>query len=648
MAKLVDVYVLEENPALKRRQLPLDVDENLTMVMDLSDSEILSDSPTLKGKELDNFMLKYSMLTLEDVKNAFQITCKDVLEILSQTIPCVGCRRSVEKMFHQLKKYSHPTLDPMIVTKEGFLTVSPDHLKQPQIICTMLQDHNSKLNALVDSQLRSKKSRRCVLHSLESQRSRGPVGGWLDVWESMHPVCREEALLVETSVLLHTLEAYLRKHRFCSECRSKVLQAYSLLVADDETALPPDGTTEPTPEELKGYVPALYDGIDYCSEEKHLHVRCHTDFVAQLITRAEPELNGRCGSRRERHAKTLEVAQEEVLTCVGLCLYERLHRVQQRLREEERTAKVLAAAATQALGRNFELAVDDKRGKSQLMMLFDEITKEELAKQHRREHKKQKRRKKKEKKHEEKENRCGCDETTCKDSTCSCEECHEMKEETLEKRVQASVTARNYNYAGTKVGLELLSIVKPPGTVPHNPPPQVPPAACQSCQSAQRNPAQSTLAPSWTSRCSSQQSQDCGYSSEGNDTISGSCSLPSSPEGSEVACSDGFCNHEGDCNSSDIGKENNRRAALADKAAVRPSSGGTPLTLLQMLEDPCSSDEEDNERSFIPAEEVQAFQAQLPLVMKKRQELRETLIARFDRLCRPESDQSRPLSTPPC
>jgi hypothetical protein len=62
-----------------------------------------------------------------------------------------------------------------------------------------------------------------------------------------------------------------------------------------------------------------------------------------------------CGSRRERHAKTLEVAQEEVLTCVGLCLYERLHRVQQRLREEERTARVLAAAATQALGRNFEV-----------------------------------------------------------------------------------------------------------------------------------------------------------------------------------------------------------------------------------------------------------------------------------------------------
>jgi hypothetical protein len=52
------------------------------------------------------------------------------------------------------------------------------------------------------------------------------------------------------------------------------------------------------------------------------------------------------------------------------------------------------------------LAVDEKRGKSQLMLLYEEITKEELAKQHRKEHKKQKRRKKKEKKAEEKENNC--------------------------------------------------------------------------------------------------------------------------------------------------------------------------------------------------------------------------------------------------
>jgi hypothetical protein len=86
---------------------------------------------------------------------------------------------------------------------------------------------------------------------------------------------------------------------------------------------------------------------------------------------------------------------------------------------------------------------------------------------------------------------------------------------------------------------------------------------CQSCKSAQDLVETSATLISTNSslrnclRCSgnwssSEHSQDCGYSSENNngccDTGSASSSLPSSPEGSEVACSDGFCNHEGNCN----------------------------------------------------------------------------------------------------
>jgi len=60
-------------------------------------------------------------------------------------------------------------------------------------------------------------------------------------------------------------------------------------------------------------------------------------------------------SRRERHAKTIEIAQEEVLTCLGICVYERLHRIQLRIREEQYTCQVLAAAAIDGLARRFEL-----------------------------------------------------------------------------------------------------------------------------------------------------------------------------------------------------------------------------------------------------------------------------------------------------
>ena len=73
-------------------------------------------------------------------------------------------------------------------------------------------------------------------------------------------------------------------------------------------------------------------------------------------------------SRRERHAKTMEVAQEEVVTCVGICLLERLQRLAQRLREEEQMVNMLQFASLQAMRRSFEMAVESKRGVSQVLL----------------------------------------------------------------------------------------------------------------------------------------------------------------------------------------------------------------------------------------------------------------------------------------
>ena len=57
------------------------------------------------------------------------------------------------------------------------------------------------------------------------------------------------------------------------------------------------------------YCATLYEGLKSCPKERHIHVVCDTDFIAHLIGRAEPEL---AGGRRERHARTIDIAQEEV------------------------------------------------------------------------------------------------------------------------------------------------------------------------------------------------------------------------------------------------------------------------------------------------------------------------------------------------
>lgn len=84
---------------------------------------------------------------------------------------------------------------------------------------------STRLDKLIESQpKRNKKSVRCLLHSLDSQRSRPLTPVWRDVWDSMKMECRKDVCIIESIMLYSTLETYLRKHRFCTECRTKVLK----------------------------------------------------------------------------------------------------------------------------------------------------------------------------------------------------------------------------------------------------------------------------------------------------------------------------------------------------------------------------------------------------------------------------------------
>ncbi|XP_011140169.1 gametogenetin-binding protein 2 isoform X2 [Harpegnathos saltator] len=417
MARLLNVW-REDKPRdlLSSKQMLLNVDENLTMVMDIKNLGAICDNPIIRGKYLQEFVKKLEILTKEEIKASFEVTCKDMLAILSETVPCVGCRRSVERLLYDLMKSGHPALDPLVITPGGLLSIKDDVLESPEQLCTMLHGHSTRLSNLVEQQPRNRKSQRCILHSLEIQRMRPPPNAWKEVWECMEKPCQEELALIETDILDETLDIYLRKHRFCAECRNKVLLASSLL------------TREPDPTKEKGYVSILYTGIRRCIADHHIHLPTMTNYIGTIIGRAQPELMG-----RERHAKTLEIAQEEVLTCLGICMAERLHKVHRRLREEETVCKVLAAVAIDALSRNFQMAVEMKQGFTQLELLYEEFTREEIAKQQKREKLRLKRKKQKERRYEteteEKENTCNCSSERQNGDSQSCI-CAELKSAT--------------------------------------------------------------------------------------------------------------------------------------------------------------------------------------------------------------------------
>ncbi|KAK3736277.1 hypothetical protein QZH41_020741 [Actinostola sp. cb2023] len=339
------------------------------MVMEIPENVITS--RYVCENQIQDFLKRYECLDSEELVFALMVRQNEVFSLLSHSVPCVGCRRSVERLCNQLIKSGQRALEPLIITTSGILTVSDFFLHDPKLIYALFYIHGSKLSELVDAIPKSRRNRRCPLHSLETHKQR-PSGSWMDVWDLLSQECRDEVVLIDSDALLDTLEHYLRKHRFCSECKSKVLRAYSILAGDL------DGPSE------KGFCSSLYDGLRSCPQERHIHVMCDTDFIAHLIGRAEPEISG---GRRERHAKTLDIAQEEVLTCLGTHLWERLHRLWQKLRAEEQTWQMLFYLGVDALRKSFEVAVENKLGISRLEQVVEEISVAERLKELKREQK---------------------------------------------------------------------------------------------------------------------------------------------------------------------------------------------------------------------------------------------------------------------
>lgn len=618
MAKLIAVC-RSDDYQYERRQIPLVVDDSLTMVVQFEDKCIdCNHVCSTKCKDMECFVQKFDVLTKDEVAVAMMVTSKDIMNLLTHLVPCVGCRRSVERLFNQLVLSQHPALEPLIINKGAVMSVSRNYLFDPRALYSLFYIHGAKLSTIVDAIPKSKKNKRCNLHSLETHKTK-TTGSWIDIWDLLSQECREEVVLVDADSLLDTLENYLRKHRFCSECKSKVLRAYSILVGDLDSS------------KEKGYCPALYEGLRCCPQERHIHMLCDTDFIAHLIARAEPELIG-TNARRDRHAKTLDIAQEEVLTCLGIHTYERLHKIWQKVKAEEQTWQILFYLGVDALKQSFEMALERKQGVSNLELMCKELLEEERVKEQRQEKKRQKKKKKRAKSGQinEKENHNvneDDDDERCSkcDNNSPCNKKVPHSSQSCTGPYVSHHDCADHNSNTTLASME----------------------SCRSCDSrSPRKPLQL-----------GSRNSDNGYSS-GADGCE-SCSMPSSNDGSDIVCSDGVCNGVCDndpicrsdssercndrCPMSNLSPEGSRgqspssRRNKCDEGLFIPKCKGSceetqsqykmTFSLEDMLEQSCSSDED-----MISEEEILQFKANETKLLQKREELRETLRQRFQHM----------------
>lgn len=270
---------------------------------------------------------------------------------------------------------------------------------------------------------------------------------------------------------------------------------------------------------------------------------------------------------RERHAKTMEIAQEEVLTCIGMCIYTRLKRIQQCVKEEDNACQVLAAVAVHALCLSFDTAVENKLGYN-LELIYDEISRDDRIKKEqlkKRKMKKRKKRNEKKQKDDEDQDSYNCEPEPVPEK-CHCSELDHVhseddddlhSEEDEEKIVLCDGTVIDVGLAPSskmpsvaKV-IKVISPVKAHHASNHDHSversrsvsvenlevkvDEVSMKSCQSCHDGDGDCAQRSI--------------DAGYSSErshhecllSNNNSSRTSSIASTPEGSEVACSDVCC-----------------------------------------------------------------------------------------------------------
>lgn len=623
MAKLIAVC-RSEDYQFERRQIPLVVDDSLTMVVQFADKCIDCDHVNgIKCKDMERFVQRFSALSKDEIAVAMMVTSKDIMNLLTHLVPCVGCRRSVERLFNQLVESQHPALEPLIITKSAVMSINRNYLFDPRALYSLFYIHGAKLSTMVDAIPKSKKNKRCNLHSLETHKTK-TTGSWIDIWDLLSQECREEVVLVDADSLLDTLENYLRKHRFCSECKSKVLRAYSILVGDIDSA------------KEKGYCPALYEGLRCCPQERHIHMLCDTDFIAHLIGRAEPEIIGSNG-RRDRHAKTLDIAQEEVLTCLGIHTYERLHKIWQKLKAEDQTWQILFFLGVDALKQSFEMALERKQGVSNLELMCEELLEEERAREQRQEKKRQRKKKKKAKSGQlhEKENHVLEEE---EDDDDHCNNCDSSSCTMTKKSSQSCISTGSHHNCGDHNSNTTLASME----------------SCRSCERTCDPRSPSTGPPLKPLTLLGSRSSDNGYSSCGDGCES--CSMPSSNDGSDIACSEGVCtgidgeDHIHQCNPharercpmSELSPERGRATSPLPKGNkcedyFIPTCKGDcekqgqykmTFSLEDMLEQFCSSEDE----AVISEEEIMRFKANETKLMRKRQELRETLRQRFNNM----------------
>merc|ERR1719427_1347283 len=145
----------------------------------------------------------------------------------------------------------------------------------------------------------------------------------------------------------------------------------------------------------------IFAGIEPCVSDGHVHVFNNTTFISQLILLAEPDLSGL--DKQEKHVKTVEKAQKEILICIGITLFNRLQKIQQKLKEGEQICDLLCLVSLMSLRKSLQMKAESKNGALDLDALCQQIEQSDRDKEKKQARKREKKNKQQQKRKLQKE-----------------------------------------------------------------------------------------------------------------------------------------------------------------------------------------------------------------------------------------------------
>ncbi|KAG7402393.1 Gametoproteintin-binding protein 2 [Phytophthora boehmeriae] len=359
--------------------------------------------------ETREFRKRWLLLTDRERVTALRGDASQFLQTAIDLLPCPGCRNSAEALFYKL--VDGAVRVPQIVSRAGLcfdkdshFRLNESYLNSPDTSFSLFfHQERWATTALIKAGKPNTKAgtsrARCQLHS-QRVRARPRPDAFEALWHKLPEDHQRHLAHIDSDQFLTDLESYLRRHRFCCRCKEKVLEAYDLLIGSScsEDDCEDCGNFECGDKHHEhsdygddlNYTSYLFDELAFSRATNQIIVPCNIDFMSQLMSRADQEVVGDWG---DRHARTIAEAQDEVLICLGMVIWEKMQNLWTKSRSEKRAEELLVHCAVFTLRRNFDVAVEALHGEE----MMEQLLAEEDDETRRLEKKKEKRKEKKKK-----------------------------------------------------------------------------------------------------------------------------------------------------------------------------------------------------------------------------------------------------------